>query len=160
MQLLISDANILIDLEEGELLNVFFRLPYQFKVPDILFVEELEEQHSHLIEMGLQLGELSEKTMMYAFQLNQRVNGPSMNDCFALALARQEACPILTGDEALRVLAKREAVVVMGTIWVVEQLILHNIITVAIAREAYEKMRSNGRRLPWHLAFSRLEHQD
>jgi hypothetical protein len=37
MQLLISDANILIDLEEGGLLEVFFRLPYQFSVPDILF---------------------------------------------------------------------------------------------------------------------------
>lgn len=37
MQLLISDANILIDLEEGELLNELFQLPYQFKVPDILF---------------------------------------------------------------------------------------------------------------------------
>lgn len=47
MQLLISDANILIDLEEGELLNELFQLPYQFKVPDILFFEELEDQHAH-----------------------------------------------------------------------------------------------------------------
>lgn len=53
MQLLISDANILIDLEEGELLGLLFQLPYQFSVPDILFAEELEAQHAHLPGMGL-----------------------------------------------------------------------------------------------------------
>lgn len=58
MQLLISDANILIDLEEGDLFDVLFQLPYRFCVPDILFAEELEAQHSHLVEMGLALREL------------------------------------------------------------------------------------------------------
>jgi len=33
MQLLISDANILIDLEEGELLAQLFTLPYRFRPP-------------------------------------------------------------------------------------------------------------------------------
>lgn len=49
--MLISDANILIDLEEGQLLELFFHLPYQFKVPDILF-EELKADHGHLTEPG------------------------------------------------------------------------------------------------------------
>ncbi|WP_226970170.1 PIN domain-containing protein [Vibrio navarrensis] len=56
MYLLISDANILIDLEEGQLLGVFFNLPYQFKVPDVLFHEELSDQHGYLLELGLLLG--------------------------------------------------------------------------------------------------------
>jgi len=58
-QLLISDANILIDMEEGELLTQLFQLPYQFAIPDILFAEELEEEHVHLPAMGLTLEELS-----------------------------------------------------------------------------------------------------
>lgn len=37
MQLLISDANILIDLEEGELLPDIFHLPYQFCTPEYCF---------------------------------------------------------------------------------------------------------------------------
>ena len=45
MRLLIIDANILIDLEEGQLLEQFFQLPYNFRVPDILFSDELEAQH-------------------------------------------------------------------------------------------------------------------
>ena len=52
-QLLISDANILIDMEEGELLTQLFQLPYQFAIPDILFVEELEEEHAHLPGIGV-----------------------------------------------------------------------------------------------------------
>lgn len=48
MQLLISDANILIDLEEGQLIELMFQLPYQFSIPDVLFEEELEEEHQHL----------------------------------------------------------------------------------------------------------------
>lgn len=157
MQLLISDANILIDLEEGEILEIFFQLPYQFSVPDILFFEELEDQHAHLLTMGLTLSELSAHTLIYAHELIQRISGPSRNDCFALALAKQENCPLLSGDEALRKAARREEVEVNGTIWVVERLVQHRLIPVEGARNAYAKMRANGRRLPWELALQRLD---
>ena len=39
MLLLISDANVLIDIENGGLTGAMFSLPYQFAVPDILFYE-------------------------------------------------------------------------------------------------------------------------
>lgn len=65
--LMISDANALIDLEEGELIEQLFKLPY-----DIY--------------------------------------------CFALALAKSENCPLLSGDQALRKAADAEAVEVYGTI--------------------------------------------
>lgn len=53
MLLLISDANILIDIEIGGLVAPLFSLEYQFAVPDVLFCEELEEQHNYLLGMGL-----------------------------------------------------------------------------------------------------------
>ena len=43
MRLLISDANILIDMEAGALLERLFRLPMQFGIPDLLYYEEIEE---------------------------------------------------------------------------------------------------------------------
>ena len=156
MQLLISDANILIDLEEGELLNTFFQLPYQFSIPDILFYEELEEQHAHLLDLGLCIGALNIDSMLYAESLINKARGPSSNDCFALALSKQEKCPLLTGDRALKKLAEEESVIVMGTIWVVEQLVTHSIISKADAEKSYAKMRTNGRRLPWDIAIQQL----
>jgi predicted lipoprotein with Yx(FWY)xxD motif len=53
MLLLISDANILIDIDTGGLVAPMFSLDYRFAVPDVLFAEELEEQHSYFLGMGL-----------------------------------------------------------------------------------------------------------
>jgi len=52
-QLLISDANILIDMEVGGLLRPMFRVDATFAVPNILFEEELREQHPELTHLGL-----------------------------------------------------------------------------------------------------------
>ena len=156
MQLLISDANILIDMEEGELINQMFQLSYQFSIPDILFDEELEEEHSHLLDLGLHINELSGETMVYAMELIPRYSNASRNDCFALALARQENCPLLTGDRALRVAAETESVVVKGTLWLVNLLVRQGLINVQQARDSYKKMKDSGRRLPWHVAEAML----
>ena len=43
MLLMVSDANILLDIEVGELVATMFRLPYRFVVPDVLYAEELVE---------------------------------------------------------------------------------------------------------------------
>lgn len=156
MLLLVSDANILIDIEEGELLDVLFHLPYQFVTPDILYYEELEDQHGHLLELGLQPLELSPDSMRYAGDLVARYRGPSTNDCFALALANQEQCPLLTGDQALRNAAEEEQLEVMGTLWLVEELVRQGVISVDRAHQSYDAMKTAGRRLPWKVAKSRL----
>lgn len=80
MQLLISDANILIDLEEGEVMERLFQLPYRFSVPDILFAEELESQHGYLLEMGLSQCELTPRSLQYAAGLIAQVTGVSSNN--------------------------------------------------------------------------------
>ena len=69
MRLHTCDTNILIDLEEGRLLEQLFQLPYEFRVPDILFSEELEVQHAYLSTLGLQLSELTSESMLDAADL-------------------------------------------------------------------------------------------
>lgn len=155
-QLLISDANILIDMEEGGLLEAMFQLPFDFATPDILFFEELEEEHSHLPDLGLALKEVSSESMMYAMYLTGIYTQASRNDCFALALAKQEQCPLLTGDMALRKAAEKEAAIVKGTVWLVSQLVIHQKINAQQARAAYRQMQANGRRLPWSIAEQAL----
>ena len=156
MLLLISDANILIDMEEGDLLEPMFQLPYEFHIPDILFAEELEAQHSHLLTRGLVLAELDSDVMLHAMELTARYTKPSRNDCFALALAEQKQCPLLTGDSALRAAAESEAVMVQGTLWLVKMLAKRQLISTDEARAAYRKMRKARRRLPWELADAAL----
>ena len=74
---------------------------------------------------------------------------PSQNDLFALALAKQESCPLLTGDRRLRKAAEQEGVELKGTLWLVERMAEEAIISVEGAAEAYEGMRREKRWLPW-----------
>jgi hypothetical protein len=157
MQVLISDANILIDLEEGLLLETLFRLPYQFKVPDILFEEELKAYHGNLIDLGLLIGGLTGVFMVKATSLINTYSKPSRNDCFALALAIQDCCTLLTGDANLRSAAAQEQVNVKGTLWVVEEMVKHSLISKQSAHEAYDRMQRHARRLPWADAHRRIE---
>ncbi|XKH61531.1 PIN domain-containing protein [Halomonas sediminis] len=109
MLLLISDANIIIDLEAGEILATLFKLPYQFAMPDILYEEEIEEGSPDLINMGLKTLVVSGEYVNYAERLGEQYGDePGFNDRLALALAKQESCPLLTGDGNLRMLAAKE----------------------------------------------------
>lgn len=157
MQLLISDANILIDLEEGKLIEKMFCLSFKFKIPDLLFFDELEVSHAHLQEMGLQLGELTPESIEYSIKLQQKYSKPSRYDCFALALAKQESCPLLTGDKALRKAAQEQCIETKGTIWLIEQMIEQRLISISEARQAFQLMKNAGSRLPWNDAEKLLQ---
>ena len=149
--MLISDANIIIDMNTGGLLRLMFRFDATFAVPDILFEEELRADHPELLRLGIKRLELSEGTVVYASRLVEKYRGlgASINDLIALALARQEECPLLTGDGRLRTAGQTEGVDVHGTLWLIEQMVRAGTITVTRAGAGYTKMRDAGRRLPW-----------
>ena len=150
-RLLISDANIIIDMNTGGLLRLMFRLDATFAVPDTLFEEELRAHHPELPRLGLRLLELREETVVYAERLVEKYRGlgASINDLLALALAWQEKCPLLTGDSRLRTAGQTEGVDLHGSVWLIDQRLQAGTITVRQAAAGYEKMRNAGRRLPW-----------
>lgn len=150
-QLLISDANILIDMECGDLLGRMFQLAYDFAVPDVLFEEELRADHEFLIDEGLQVLELQPEGVARVVILSSkyRNTGVSRNDLFALALAIQEKCPLLTGDEKLRDVCESENSEVHGTLWLIKELFDAGLMTYAEIVAAYDAMKAQNRRLPW-----------
>jgi predicted nucleic acid-binding protein len=152
VKVLISDANVLIDMEVGRLIQPMFQLPYQFHTPDILFEEELDEQHAYLLEMGLIKAPLSSDILQSAQQLMTKYPQPSRNDCFALALAANLSLPLLTGDKHLRSATKREGVMVMGSLWLFVEMENHGLVTKESLAIALKKMKDGGRRLPWRKA--------
>ena len=166
MRLLISDANILIDMEAGALMETLFRLPMQFGIPDLLYYEEIEEGSPGLEQLGLQIMEVSGDFVKYAAQLPSQYNPtlpakngakPSHNDYLALALAKQESCTLLTGDANLRIVASKESVTVMGTIGLLCAMVENQLLTVDDALKALHKMKEGKRRLPWPDAEKLLE---
>jgi len=166
MRLLISDANILIDMEAGALMETLFRLPMQFGIPDLLYYEEIEEGSPGLEQLGLQIMEVSGDFVKYAALLPSQYNPtlpaknsakPSHNDYLALALAKQESCTLLTGDANLRIVASKESVTVMGTIGLLCAMVENQLLTVDDALKALHKMKEGKRRLPWPDAEKMLE---
>jgi len=151
LQILISDSNIFIDMEVANLTFKMFELPYHFATPDILYYDELVEEHENLLDTDLKILTLSSETIKYMETIVSVYPKASRNDLFALALAKQEHCPLLTGDAALRKAGKEEKIKILGTIWIIDELIKHNIITQDEAMEAYNMMKENKRRLPWKL---------
>ncbi|MEM7175860.1 MAG: PIN domain-containing protein [Chlamydiota bacterium] len=149
MLLLVSDANILIDIEDGNLTPAVFQLPYDIAVPDILFELELKRQHSYLLTAGLKVKSLTAKSIKKIEILRLKYSRPSVIDHSALALAMQEKCPLLTGDKSLRVAAKSEGIEVHGTVWIIEQLLNLKIIKQIQAKKSFASMKVKGSRLPW-----------
>lgn len=149
MLILISDANILIDMHDGNLIEAMFKLSYRFATPDIIYVEELEDRHAYLTTLGLEVhtmdGSLVEKVESYAIQYPK----PSRNDLFALVLAQHQKCLLLTGDRDLRKAATNESVEVHGTVWLVKEMHEAGLITVSEAESAFDTMRARGSHLPW-----------
>jgi len=147
--LIISDTSVLIDVECSGLTKAMFSLPWQFGVPDILFVKELSTKHAHLLDFGLISITMNGNQISEVYNLRQKYIKTSVNDLLALILAKHADCPLLTGDKALKGVAEQLNVQVHGTIWLVQQMIQHNIISVENARVAFDRMRSAGSRLPW-----------
>ncbi len=158
MKLLISDANILIDMEAGALMETLFRLPMQFGIPDLLYYEEIEPESPDLEQLGLRIMEVRGEFVKYAEDLPGQYNHtlpakhgakPTHNDYLALALAKQESCTLLTGDANLRTVARQEHVTVMGTVRLLCAMVENRILTVEDAFTALAKMKEGKRRLPW-----------
>ena len=157
MLLLISDTNILIDLEDGKLIPMIFQLPYEFAVPDILFETELRKQHHNLLEDGLTIKTLSPESIERIETLRNKYPRPSIIDHSALSLSIQENCPLLTGDKSLRIAAEKEHVEVHGILWVIEELLTFNIIELNQAEKSFDSMISKGSRLPLKLIHKLLQ---
>lgn len=149
MKLLISDANILIDMEAGDLLPSLFKLPFQIGIPDILYYEEIAPADPILELQGLNIMEVSGEFVQYAIELPIRYSTlpkrgkarPSSNDCLALALAKQESATLLTGDQNLKILAEAENVPVKGTIWLLSEMLTHHICSRQEISNALDKMQ-------------------
>jgi predicted nucleic acid-binding protein len=154
--LLVGDANVFIDFDVAGLAAELFRLPHEVVVPDVLFEQELAGRHQHLLKLGLRVRSLTGAEVSEAYRFHLKYREPSVNDLFALTLAKSLDCPLVTGDCRLRAAAEAEGLQLVGTLTLMEQLFLHSIARVVEIRSAYERMRRGGRRLPWEEVESQL----
>ena len=120
--ILVSDTSVLIDLERGRFLEVMFALPFEFAVPDVLYHREMREWGERLVGMGLRVEEVSRDGVATALRYRSERRFLSVPDSFALALAKERAWTLLTGDGDLRDLATGENVDCNGVLWLLDRM--------------------------------------
>ena len=162
---MVADTSVLIDLERGSLLEQSFALPFRFRVPDLLYRNELKVRQAgqafgeRLLRLGLEVVELNRDEVRRAVLLGQQNRSLSLPDSFALTLAGSRNWTLLTGDAVLRTLAQCLRVTSHGVLWVLDHVHRSRIAATSELVSGLTRIRDHPRcRLPKAEIDRRLLH--
>jgi predicted nucleic acid-binding protein len=144
----VSDTNIWIDFEKANLLNEVFKLPFQFCCTDFVAAEISTITCQSLLKLGLIIETMDANDIKHLHTLMASHNNSSLADVSCYFLAQNNGLPLLTGDGKLRKRASKEGLTVRGSIWLLDLLIQHKIISEEAAATSLDTMRQQGARLP------------
>lgn len=144
----ISDTNIWSHFRHGGLLVEMFALPVVLASTDFVLAELPEHEVAQLKKHGLIVEALDSEAVQALLGLTVLHNNSSLADVSCYFVARQKGLPLLTGDAQLRKQAFKDGVEVHGALWLLDQLVVHQIIATAHAAAALQAMRDAGARLP------------
>lgn len=147
-QVYISDTNIWIDLRNAGFLDAMFDLPLTLCCTDFVMSELQDFDHTHLRARGLVVETLDEQATAALFPLMQSHNNSSLADVSCYQLAKQTGRPLLTGDGRLRKQAMADGLQVHGALWLLDQMVAHQIIEPKNAAQCLQSMLESGARLP------------
>ena len=159
MRVLVSDTSVLIDLERGQLLHSCFGLPFDFAVPDVLYVRELEAYGGPaLVALGLRVEELTGDEVIRAQEARTLRPKLSLPDSFAYALTAARGWTLLSGDGELRALAQAQEIRCFGVLWILDQLFEERVTAAAAIISGLEAIAAHPRcRLPRGEIDARLD---
>jgi len=144
----ISDTNIWIDFGRAALLDALFALPFTFVSTDFVVDELNHPDPACLLARGLVVETLAEEAVVQLFGLMTEHGNSSLADVSCYLVAKTQGLPLLTGDGRLRKQAVKDGMQVHGALWLLDQLVAHDIIAAAHAAAALQAMLDAGARLP------------
>ncbi len=153
----IVDANILIDLDHGNLLTAFFRLPFVIGAP-VTVLDELHRPNiSVLLQMGLVRIDLTPGQLLDVMMLRSEDSRLSLGDSSAFITARDTGALLLTGDQHLRIRAEEAGLEVHGILWVLDQFEVAEIVPANVLHQGLTRIREHNVRLPIDECEKRLK---
>lgn len=150
------DANIIIDLYIGDLLDSLFETPFRVLAPDSVVDELHNPDGRQVVENGLESQPLSGPQLLEVMTLRDVHLRLSTQDLQAFILARDLNATLLTGDGGLRELAENNNVAVHGTLWVLDEMVRLEVVSTSEAARSLRRMMAAERRLPVGECQSRL----
>lgn len=153
MIIVVNDTNILIDLIELDLTEVFFSINWVFYTTDMIIETELndEKQRARLrpfIDSGtLKIKEFDHIEMLEILQVHTDKPQLSVQDCSAFIGAKTLSAHLLTSDNKLRKYAESKEIEVHGHLWVFDALVELNLITPTTAILKLEELETINKKL-------------
>jgi len=148
MKLHINDANILMDIVKLDLTASFLALNFELYTTDFVFAEmEQKQQEELLSEQLIRIG-ANEADMQAIFSLSEQHVGLSFEDCSTWYFAQKMNGILVTGDGKLRKKAKASGVEVRGMIYIIEQIKVQGLLSVADCVEKLRLLKRLNDRLP------------
>jgi len=151
MRVAVQDANIIIDLIDCGIFELFFRLELEVVTTSLVLGEVSETSQKKRCQAVIRkklLHVVEISTLDYLRLQSLKLPGLSVPDRSALELAEaREAC-LLTGDGRLRKAAKSSDVEVRGILWVFDQLIGGGLLSKAEACTRLAELKERNQRLP------------
>lgn len=153
MQIVINDANILIDLVKLKLLEECSNLKFELFSTDFV-LEELNQNQRILVDELVINNELtvirteSDTDFIGISNLQTNSSGLSFEDCSVWYYSKVMNGTLLTGDSRLRKQARKDGVEVKGIIYIFDELLEQKVITYDIAIKKMKQLLQLNVRLP------------
>ena len=153
MTIAIQDANILIDLIRANAMDHCMQLEYSF-ITTSLVILEIDDPHQQAILQpfidngSLEVIDLTEEELETAQQLENENRKLSLQDISVYLVAEKKKAILLSGDNILRRFAQEKGLTVCGHIWLLDEMIAGDIITMTQAADLLQIFLDNKCRLP------------
>ncbi len=151
MRLIVQDANVIFDLIDCNIFELFFRLELEVITTSLVLNEidrpsqlkacqaVIDKQLLHIVDIN---------TMDYLRLQALNLPGLSVPDRSVLDLAEHRGASLLTGDGKLRRTAKSLDVDVRGILWVFDQLVETELLSYSEAHTKLVELQQRNPRLP------------
>ncbi len=156
MKIVVSDANIFIDLAEIGAFEYFTRLPFDIRTTDLV-INELKKpgQREKISQCSkITITTFDVRELLTISQIPD--TGISLTDKSVLYLARKHKAILLTGDSRLRNVAENYKLEVHGSIFILDQLKKSGIISKTEYKALLRLLKKTNPRLPLNEINSRL----
>lgn len=149
----IQDANVIIDLCNGGILDTSLLLDFDFHVADVVVEEIKDETQMEILRSAIESGkitvdETSSETALEAMYLINGTRAISYEDAVSILLAESLGGILLTGDGNLRKRSFLRKLEVRGTLWIFDLLVVQGFLSPQEAANALRLVTESNKRLP------------
>ncbi|WP_295876721.1 hypothetical protein [uncultured Akkermansia sp.] len=148
----IHDACVLLDLIEGDLLDLWFQLGFETRTTHLVYQEILEEEQFSLLQTYVDADKLIlesiDESDLPALNAQAKEWKVSLQDVSVAHLAKKHGGILLSGDKRLRTKSAEAGIEVKGILWVLDIIVERKLLIPQRALNALEAILEAGGRIP------------